>query len=680
MKTMDNFDPRTGLKAVLMVLVLLASGLVVTAGGGATDESDALATTYRIDVGENALITYDGQTYSEGLATITTSTNSSVYVYAVENETYAIAPMIWNADYTYVNPLRGTSYAYDTSADTLQSMTDVEGYTKLGAINLNEIQASDTLQIQIDYGYNVTYLNDDGTVISKTFATSGIDITNWAQTPVNPVSSTTEDPFIGWSSSEVIEKAVTCTAYYGNTKNIDVKPGDTWTWTATFDNNMDPTVYVAGSSDAMPTTATATTSGNASVSGKTVTVSIPSAYSGSEYYVYVKAVSTQPTQYAAYAITFDIQNSLTPSVKDTVYAAVGKEMTPITFSTDGGSAIESAEISPSIADTGLSFDTATGKISGTPTSAKALTEYTVTATLANGNTCSAKVSVQVNEAISIEDVDTVNATAHTVKEVQLSSNIDNAKWSIVSVNGTKGNGTFTLSTDGKLATTTGTLVGTHTVKVQAVDPVNEANTITKDITVKVGISQTITGNDAVNTYVGGNGSVQLSAITGSTWSIDSVNGTEGKGTFDITDGKLAITSNTTAGAYTVIVKAVDPDDSGNVATKTVTFTVAEKIEFTSGSYEIYMTTGHVMDAYALTSNISGATFKIDGTDSGYISVNETDGKVSQGENHGTVGDHTVTVKVTDPVNPGNTATQVLNVHIVYPLAFSSEPKADSTAD
>lgn len=73
---------------------------------------------------------------------------------------------------------------------------------------------------------------------------------------------------------------------------------------------------------------------------------------------------------------------------------VSNAITPINAPTNSGGVVMGYTISPSL-PTGLSFNTSTGAISGTPTVASGTTTYTITATNSSGNTTTT-INITVN--------------------------------------------------------------------------------------------------------------------------------------------------------------------------------------------------------------------------------------------------------------------------------------------
>ena len=184
----------------------------------------------------------------------------------------------------------------------------------------------------------------------------------------------------------------------------------------------------------------------------------------------------------------------------TVTVTAGTAIQPITISSNGG-AVESYSIDPTL-PAGLSFSTATGTISGTPTAIATLTTYTITATN-SGGTDTATVNITVNEApttsvdvpiISINPA-TVTVTAGTaIQPITISSNGGAVEsYSISS----------TLTTGLSFSTTTGTISGTPTAVAGPATYTITATNVTGADTATVNITVNATPTAPIITYRGG---------------------------------------------------------------------------------------------------------------------------------------------------------------------------------
>ncbi len=138
---------------------------------------------------------------------------------------------------------------------------------------------------------------------------------------------------------------------------------------------------------------------------------IPTAVAGPTSYT-ITAINSGGTAMATVAITV---NDVAPSIvatPTTQNVTVGSPIETITITSNGGAVI-SYSISSTLT-TGLSFDTTTGTISGTPLVVTGSTSYTITATN-SGGMAMATVAITVNEAVPIISIstDTLVATVDT---------------------------------------------------------------------------------------------------------------------------------------------------------------------------------------------------------------------------------------------------------------------------
>ncbi len=501
----------------------------------------------------------------------------------------------------------------------------------------------------------------------------------------------------------------------GAAATINIQPGQSWSWTPTFTSGLSPAVTVSASASAMPAdNATfGATSGNASVSNGKVTVSIPSDFSGSKYYVKVKAATTNPTQTVFYEITFNVASYGLSYNVSTVNAKVGTAITDLTPSIAGGVTAKSYVISGTL-PAGLSFSTSTGKITGTPTAAKAQANYTITATLNTTPVQTVQATVSIG---AFTNISAANYTIYAIKgttnlsvpavTVPSGTTLDSMTSLAVTKDGTAGTvtagtayngmtvkaktgeitgtpsatGTYVFSQSWKATAATGGSTASRTVTLVVEDAVNLANKTANSYAGHADTSATVRNGGLADASM----NYSITGITkdGSTFTNPSSNG------FSVsTDGKVTCGTGIAAGTYVVSVKAVTknntaanstcgtPAASANTKTATVTFTVAPAITVTGGDF--YMAVGGAYDAKSVTSNITGATFTVDSYGTGITSSNiavASNGAITPGSTAPNAGDYTITVKAVDPKNSTNTATCTVNVHVAPQLAYTNAPSA-----
>ncbi len=500
------------------------------------------------------------------------------------------------------------------------------------------------------------------------------------------------------------------------TKTLNLQPGQSWSWTPTFPSGLSPEITVSASSVSMPAddATFSSTSEYASVSDGKVTVTIPSTFSGSHYYLKVHAQTTKPTQNAYYEITFNVASYGLSYTAQTVNAKVGTKISDLTPTVSNATA-KSYSISGTL-PAGLSFDKSTGKISGTPTAYKAQSDYTITATLDTTPVQTVKTTVSIGAydnisspsytVYAIKGTTNLNVPAVTVptgtvldKMTNLSVTKDGTIGSITAgtayngmtvtaktgqITGTpSAAGTYVFSQTWNATSATGGSTTSRTVTVIVEDAVSLSNQTANSYDGHSDVSASVRNNGLANAST----SYFITGVTkdGSAFSNPATNGF----TVDA-EGKVTCGTAIGAGTYVVTVKGVTknttaassvcgtPVASSNEKTATVTFTVAPKI--TCSDSNVYTTVTNAVveiSTNPLTSNISGATFTAaygEKITSSNISVS-SDGKITVGTAISSAGTYTITVTAKDPNNATNTATGTIIVTVVGNLVFSNDPSA-----
>lgn len=149
---------------------------------------------------------------------------------------------------------------------------------------------------------------------------------------------------------------------YASATEITIAPGMKYTYTPTFPADLNPTVTIA--SQGVGESGTEGSWG--SLSGKTLTVTIPQGASvGSKYQVTLRATTTDPAQSVDIPILFNIASNLSVSGSHAnIITGQAVNMTPT--ATGMGDITWSVTTGKTLPD-GLSLNSATGKVTGTPT-------------------------------------------------------------------------------------------------------------------------------------------------------------------------------------------------------------------------------------------------------------------------------------------------------------------------
>ncbi len=262
----------------------------------------------------------------------------------------------------------------------------------------------------------------------------------------------------------------------GSPQTVDVAnkfsdTGDTLTYTVESNNTATVTVAVSGSTTI---TITPVAAGSATI---TVTAADTAGQTAIQTFV-VTVVDTTPVAVPSISIS-----------SATVTATVGTAIANITIDSSGG-AVDSYSISPTLT-AGLTLDTATGAISGTPTATAPSRTYTITASNSAG-TATAMVTITVNAAPVVNNpaptiadvlgnIDlAVNAQSHTLNVANKFSDPDDTLTFSVQSDNTA---TASVDVSGNMVTITPIAIGTTTITVAAADTIGQTVTQTFMVTV-----------------------------------------------------------------------------------------------------------------------------------------------------------------------------------------------------
>ena len=298
---------------------------------------------------------------------------------------------------------------------------------------------------------------------------------------------------------------------------IYLRPGDTYTWTPTF--NIDASrvsLTVNASTSTTPGTfSSSSTAGGvtASVANKTVSISVADNTSASTVYVKVKATTTSGvSQTATATITVKV---IVPTISfSDVSTYQGGSVNAVPTingaSIDGKTVTYTATGLPS----GLSVNATNGKVTGTVSSSAQAKTYAVkvTGSIATDptQTFSGSFNIVVASAMSLNAIGTQYTAQGTAKDISLTgtNTTSGTTWSITSSSVSGITMSTATGTSGKITVASSVAAGTYTIDYKAVNPTS-GQQVSKSVTVVV-------GNVAINsvTATGGvGGTVSAGAIT-----------------------------------------------------------------------------------------------------------------------------------------------------------------------
>lgn len=208
-------------------------------------------------------------------------------------------------------------------------------------------------------------------------------------------------------ASGIIEEAEAAAADYGNPSIIEIAPGMKYTYKPTYTSGLTVTTTIQEQG------LNGATSGNwGSISSGTLNVNVPSsAAPGTTYDVVLKGTSTNPEQIIHIPITLEIvANTTVSGSHQNIIIGSNVSMTP---SVNGLGTYTWAVTSGKTLPTGLSLDTATGKVTGKPSSIGSCTIH-LTATSNHNESVDLVVSFQIVPLLDVTNEPSSGAISYVI--------------------------------------------------------------------------------------------------------------------------------------------------------------------------------------------------------------------------------------------------------------------------
>lgn len=441
---------------------------------------------------------------------------------------------------------------------------------------------------------------------------------------------------------------------YGQPTNINIAPGYRWTYTPDFPSDL--TQYLTVSLKVND-------SNVGSVSGKTVTVNIPSnAAAGTKYNVVIQASMTSPVAQTAYQyVTFTVVGGL--SVSGTINDIVkGSNIDFTPTGTSGMGAVTWAVTSGHSMPAGLQFSN--GKVTGSPTTIGENTVY-LTATAPGGETKNLEVTFTVYSKIVGGAAQTITSYDTDVASDAIVNGEDiGVTWAVTS--GTLPAG-FTLNSSTGVVSGKSVEVKSTTITITGTSSHGPSQTATKQITIQSEPVLTLSCSQSILTYKNNatEKSVTLTASDSSakTWAISDFSGaTISNGTLKVKNStsvgmnqKVTVTCQTAYGQTKVCDVTVSVEDTLAISGDEVLNILAGN---DGGNTSAFIVEGGSGNTLAASTSVTGLNVSIE---NGQLHAEKA--SIGTGSE--------VTVTVTSAA--GQTASTTVTINVYSQLVFTSVP-------
>ena len=671
-------DTSTGSISGTPTAVTSSATYTITATNtGGTDNASLTITVN--DIAPSISYASTSLTLTKGTAMTTetvTSTGGAVVSYSVSPSLPAGLALDTSTGSISGTPTAITSSATYTITATNTGGTDTASMT----IIVNDVAPS------ITYGSSSLILTKGTAMTTETVTSNGGAVVSYSVSPSLPAGLSLDTSTGSISGTPT---AITSSATYTITAT-NTGGTDTASMTIVV-NDVSPSITYSSTSLTLEkgtamTTLTPTTGGG-TITSWSVSPSLPAGLSLDSSTGAISGTPTAVTSSASYTITATntggtdtatmtiVVNDIAPSISyssSSITLTKGTAMTTETVTSTGG-AVVSYSVSPSL-PAGLSLDTSTGSISGTPTAVTSSATYTITATN-TGGTDTASMTIVVN--------DIAPAIAYSPNSLTLTKGTTMTTATVTSTGGTVVSYAVSPSLPAGLSldTSTGAISGTPTAITSSasytITATNTGGTDTATVTIVV--------NDLAPSSVTYS-STSLSLTNGTTMS--TITPTTGGGTatswsispslpsglnFNNTTGAISGTPNAITSSATYTVTATNTGGSAT-ATLTIEVNIAPPSSITYSPSSFTLTKGTAMAT--VTPTASGGTiasWSVSPTLPAGLSLNTANGTIS-GTPTTVTSSATYTVTATN-AGGSSTATLTIQVNDIAPSAITYSPSS-----